>query len=214
MNRGRGLAIIGLLVGAGLALMCYLPIWASFVHGQSDIFKTVTSVTGRQYSPLAFALGLVVLAGSVAVWALPGLWVRIAGVVLVVASGYMILTPIVFRADPAMAAAMVLVRESGKADSGVFIVPVTVTWWWLPALIGAVMAFAAAVLVTLHRGHWGGFSARYERAGDTTAPSAAASRTATWDALDRGADPTVAPEDVETGEPDPAARVEPAEPAE
>ena len=170
--------------------MSYLPVWASFLHGDSAIFKFGTTFTGRDIAPLAFALGLVVLAGSVIVWVLAGAWVRVAGVILVLASAAMVFAPLKFRASPLSASIAAYFTRTGEKQGGLFGAVVTTTMWWLPALIGGVIALFAAFIVVFHRGRWGGFSARYERTGTKPAPSAAKSRAATWDALDQGLDPT------------------------
>jgi uncharacterized membrane protein (TIGR02234 family) len=203
MSRARGVAITGLIVGSGIALMSYLPTWVSFARRGDGLPSISSTFTGRQVAPAAAALALAVLAGAFAVWALRGWWVRAAGVLLLAASGYLVFVPIRFAADPE-SRLMAAVRASGVDQGGVFVFAgVTMTWWWIPALIGGLIALAASFIVVFHRGRWGGISARYERAGADTGPSdlsAPRAGAAAWDALDRGDDPTVQPPDASAGE--------------
>ncbi len=196
MNRSRGLAILGLLIGAGTALMAYLPVWVSFAAGSIGLPTLHSSFTGRQVVPVAAALALVVLAGSVAVWALRGVWVRIAGAVLVLASGAMAFASIAFIADPL--SAFKTARDAsgvGAGELGATTTSVTTSMWWAVALAGGLVAFMAALVVTGHRGRWDGMSARYARAEVDSSTDRPVPRTgaAAWDALDRGDDPTVEP---------------------
>jgi uncharacterized membrane protein (TIGR02234 family) len=194
MSRSRSIAITGLIIGSGIALMSYLPTWASFARSGDGLPSINSSFTGRQIAPAAAALALAVLAGAFAVWALRGVWVRAAGVLLLLASAYLVVVPIRFAADP-QSRLLGVARASGASDGGIFVyVGVHASLWWIPALIGGLIALVAAAIVVFHRGRWGGISARYERPStddgptDLSAPRAGA---AAWDALDRGDDPTL-----------------------
>jgi uncharacterized membrane protein (TIGR02234 family) len=186
--------------------MSYLPTWVSFARGGDGLPSINSSFTGRQVAPAAAALALAVLAGSFAVWALRGVWVRVAGVLLLAASGYLVYVPIRFAADPE-SKLFAAVRASNVDQGGVFVFAgVKTTAWWIPALLGGLIALVASLIVVLHRGRWGGISARYERPAADTGPadlSAPRAGAAAWDALDRGDDPTVRPP-VASADQDPA----------
>lgn len=195
MSRSRGIAITGLIVGSGIALMSYLPTWVSAARGEPGLPQLTGTFTGRQVAPTAAALALAVLAGSVAVWALRGGWVRAVGVVLLGASGYLVVAPIAFAADPTGRLTEVFPLAAGSAGTSHF-KSAEVTLWWIAALLGGLIALVASFIVVFHRGRWGGISARYERAGTDTGPtdlSAPRAGAAAWDALDRGDDPTLPP---------------------
>ena len=197
MSRARGIAITGLVVGSGIALMSYLPTWFSFARGDDGLPSINSSFTGRQLAPAAAALALAVLAGAFAVWALRGVWVRVAGVLLLAASAYLVIVPIRFAADPG-SRLLAAFRASNLDQGGLFVnLGEKTSLWWIPALVGGIIAFVASLIVVFHRGRWGGISARYERPAADTGPadlSAPRAGAAAWDALDRGDDPTVQPQ--------------------
>ena len=194
MNRSRALAVIGLLVGSGIALMSYLPVWVSYRSSANGLPSVSVELTGRQLVPTAAALALVALAGSVVVWALRGWWVRLAGALLVIATWVMVVDPLRLARHPLVFVAAADASRTGQSSVGVFAnVPIDVRLWWLVASCGGLIAFAAALLVLFHRGRWQGMSARYSRtnASADIEPRQARTGAAAWDALDRGDDPTV-----------------------
>jgi uncharacterized membrane protein (TIGR02234 family) len=177
--------------------MPYLPTWISFARGGDGLPSINSSFTGRQVAPAAAALALAVLAGAFAVWALRGAWVRVAGVLLLAASGYLVYVPISFAANPEMKLVGAYSAATGQKDVGwLAFTGVKTTLWWIPALVGGLVALVASLIVVFHRGRWGGISARYERPAAAAGPSdlsAPRAGAAAWDALDRGDDPTVQP---------------------
>jgi uncharacterized membrane protein (TIGR02234 family) len=204
MNRARTLAIVGLIVGSGIALMSYLPTWVSYMR-RSDGLPGINSVfSGRQVAPAAVAAALLVLAGSVAVWAVRGAWVRVVGVVLMMASGYLVFVPIAFAIKPELGLAVAMTGATGQSEATLFLGAIVTTSWWIPALVGGLWALVAAIVVVFHRRRWEGMSARYSRAGlEPGEPKTARTGAAAWDALDRGDDPTIRADEATSAPPAP-----------
>lgn len=194
------LAILLDLVGAAGALLIAGRTWQTAVTPRPrPLADDVLGLTGRTLDSASTALGLVALAGVVAVLATRGVGRRIVGVVLALAGALLAWRSVTGLSAISAARARSLVRErhSGVGVDATVAPHLSVHAYWptLSAVCG-VLVLIAGVLVAVRGGGWAGMSARYEApsAGQPTAEDAAAERAradaSMWTALDRGDDPT------------------------
>ncbi|MEU4236537.1 Trp biosynthesis-associated membrane protein [Actinoplanes sp. NPDC026619] len=167
------MTLLAALAGSGLALYAITRTWSVHLTPRTGLSDLREARTGTDTEPWVTALAVVALAGTGALLATSG-WVRRAlGVLLVLAGAGVTIGAIIGRAglDPG---------DAGAAG----------TAWPVACAIGGVI-IALGGLTALTQGHrWPGMSARYERKPEPVATTAAADNRATWDALDRGDDPT------------------------
>ena len=165
MIRGRALAVVACVAGAGLALLAAGRTWQQVTVVRPAPRPPLHEArTGVDLLPWLSALGWVALAGAGALLATRGL-VRAAVGVLLLLSGFGL-------------AVGALSRLGVGASPG---------WPLVTAAGGLVVAGAGALTVARGR-DWPGMAARYDR---PTRPSGAPQGEAQiWDALDRGEDPT------------------------
>jgi uncharacterized membrane protein (TIGR02234 family) len=161
----------------------------------------VLAVSGHVLDSAVTALGLVALAGVVAVLASRGAARRMVGGVLALAGALLMWRSVTGLDALSTARARSLVRTRHAAvGSDASVVPrVTVhTQWPVLSLLCGLLVLAAGLLVVVRGSRWAGMSARYE-APSTRAhtPDAEAERSradaSMWTALDRGDDPTSEP---------------------
>jgi uncharacterized membrane protein (TIGR02234 family) len=186
-TRGRAVAVVACLAGAGLVLLASSRAWAELpASGGGLVPSGPAPLTGRDLVPLAYACGLAALAGTLALLATRGWPRRVVGVLLVVLGGAALLSGLTG------AGAQAVRDAAGTAAEA----PVTRTAWPWVSHAGAVLVVAAGVLTAAVGHRWAGMSDRYD------APAAreqgrAARRPADagdlWSALDRGEDPTTGP---------------------
>lgn len=166
------LVAIGLiLLGSALALHASTQQWVS-VAGLVE----VTGTRGRQLSPAAFALGLVGLAGLVAVLATRTLGRRIVGGLVVLAGLGLGWASVVSRS-----AEVAWTAYGAPTDD-----PAWTVWPWV-SVAGGGLVLLGGLLTVLRGGRWPAMSSRYDRPSGQTRGS----EDDTWRALDRGEDPTV-----------------------
>jgi len=199
-RRSYGLALLACLAGAGVAIYAVTRTWSLVVVERTGMSDLRTARTGADLEPWVIGLALVALAGTGALLATHGRVRRGLGVLLALAGVGVTAGAIIGRAG----------LDVGRAGGGGTLWPIVC------ALGGAVIVLGG--LTAARRGHqWPAMSARYERRTEPAAapgpaagsgPSAAAgpergdgsgspgdrSQPAdyrlTWDALDRGDDPT------------------------
>lgn len=172
---GRELAI-GLLVGliAGGLLV--------YAAGRTWRGTTGISITGRQLDDVPYALGLVGLAGTVAVLA-AGRYLRPVVGVLLALSG-------------AAAGVTSVLAQRRSLNTGFFSTtpqPAHVSlhstaWPWVSLAAGVLLALVG-VAVVVRGNRWPGMGRRYEAPGSPD-PRPQDPDLAAWSALDRGEDPT------------------------
>ena len=184
MRRGLVVAVALCLGGAALVLLGLSRTWVAIEVGAAPPLPGRTSeLSGAVLVPGARALGLLGLAG---VLALPATrtWGRLVVGALLAAAGAGV-AALVIRAlaDPLGAVARATPPGRDAAAS------VDLGGWPLGALLGAGLLVSSGVAVLLRGRHWGALGARFE---PPSQPSAAqpAGQAAVWDALDRGEDPT------------------------
>jgi uncharacterized membrane protein (TIGR02234 family) len=186
------------LAGSAGVLLLGARDWQTIVTPRGGGFLDDTlQVTGRSVDAAPTAMGLVALAGAVAVIATRGAARRAVGVVIALAGA-----GILWRTTGAMSAlstsrARDLVRaEHPTATSATALVRIaTHDGWAIATIAAAVLILAAGLLVAGYGGRWTAMSSRYESPAAQADPEAVAARraradTAMWAALDQGDDPT------------------------
>lgn len=190
--RGKIIAALLSALGAGLILMSVGQGWA---HGTvSEPIRVSIDATGTQLSGLPEALGLVGLAGAVALFAVRRIGRYVVGILLfgagvgvvgVVASklGHLDTALLTNAATQSIDGSTAQVVDMGNN-----------AWPYLTILGGVLVALAGAYTLAVGR-NWTGLSSKYDAPSTAESQSvegASAEPTARelWDALGRGADPT------------------------
>ncbi|WP_157987553.1 TIGR02234 family membrane protein [Jiangella endophytica] len=183
-------ALLLLAAGGVLGLVAASRPWGTGEQS-SSLSVTSTTVSGSDLLPLAPAVALVALAAVVAVPAVRRVGRRIVGVVLAV-----------LGAVQAVMAAVVLPDLSGRVSDWLATGPEaagpvdsvsTSPVWPVAVVVAGLLVLLAGLLVAVRGPSWPSMGARYERSGGRAprrAPKPAEGNRATWDALDRGDDPT------------------------
>jgi uncharacterized membrane protein (TIGR02234 family) len=192
-NPGRrefGLTLAAGVVGVAIVLLAAGQPWAraSFAPAPPLPTSSVT-VTGHELMPAADALALAALACLAAVIATRGAVRRVTGLLLALL-GVLIAAAAPMSVGHAHVAAAAVARSLATAAPP-HLAMAAFPWWAAAAVGGLVIGWAGAVAAW--RGtRWPAMSAKYDRpGGPPRAGTAAKDPAATWDALDRGADPTL-----------------------
>jgi uncharacterized membrane protein (TIGR02234 family) len=184
--------------GAALALLAGSQVWLRLAALRRPPLPDVSvALSGRAVEPLVPALGVVGLAGLVALLATRGRG-RLAVGALLAASGLVLALRAVTRvAGPDPAAAWTLLTDTGRASGlppATAVVATVSPAWPLLAAAGGLALLAAGAAALLRGRRWPAMSARYDAPAGPPAsvPQQAAGPApdAVWDALDRGDDPT------------------------
>jgi uncharacterized membrane protein (TIGR02234 family) len=167
------LTLLASLAGAGLALYAITRTWSVHVTPRPGMSDLREARTGTDLEPWVTGLAVVALAGTGALLATSG-WVRRGlGLLLSLAGLGVTIGAITGRAG----------LDSGDAHAA----------WPILCAAGGVIILGGGVSA-LTRGHlWPGMSARYDRKPARAVPASTSTpvdNRATWDALDRGDDPT------------------------
>jgi uncharacterized membrane protein (TIGR02234 family) len=200
-NRAEfALALILDLLGAAGALLVGMRAWQTIVTPRPrPLADDVLRISGRTIDSAGTALGLVALAGVVAVLATRGLARRVIGVVLGLAGAALVWRSLTGLTEVSVARARTLVasKHSAVGVDAAVVPHVTVheIWPLLSTACGVVVLLAGALIAL--RGHtWLAMSTRYESPSGQypTSDEDEARRTRAdatmWTALDRGDDPT------------------------
>jgi uncharacterized membrane protein (TIGR02234 family) len=202
---GRELAAVLLACGTGgaAALLAASRVWLRLAAPRTPPLPGLSAaLTGRDVEPLVPALGIVGLAGLVALlatrrWGRPlvGVLLAAAGLALMLRSLPHLATP---PADEARALLLDQGRATGEPPGGTVTATASPVWPVVAALGGAAL-LAGGLGAVLRSRRWPGMSARYDAPGPAVsvprdgAPSPAPDRPSgeAWEALDRGEDPTL-----------------------
>jgi hypothetical protein len=186
MRRPLFVAVATTAVAGVLLLFTSGRTWGAATVGGAGAARQHVSVSGHAVAPALSALGLALLAMSVALIAGRGPLRRIAGLLVVVIGAATIAVAVQARNDVGPALAVRVFATSARSVGGS-----RAAWWLVAAVAGAVAAVAGAA-VTLGAGRRAGLGARYDA--PTTAPSTGSEPVATpvdaWDAIEQGQDPT------------------------
>ena len=151
-------------------------------------------VSGRTVEPALTALGLVALAGAVAVLATRGIARRIVGVLLAAAAAAMGWRALVGLQAVSASRARSLVSDARTGAAGLDPARaprVTVHAEWPLIALGCALALlAAGIAVAMSGQRWAGLSRRYEAPETSSEADRQRSDAMLWNALDRGDDPT------------------------
>lgn len=167
-----GLAVV--LVGAALVLLAGTQPWARV----ADLTVTVppaveATLKGQAVAPGARALGLVGLAGIVALLATRRLLRRVVGALLALAGIATCAASLAWSVETP-----ILVGDAGE--------PLAWTPWPVVSVAGGVLLCAGGVLAAIRSSQWPAMGSRYD------APARAKAKDEDpWSALDRGEDPTI-----------------------
>ncbi len=187
MRREPAVAALLCLLGAFLVLVAVGREWASVeVAGSGLLPGRDVPVLGSDLAPGVRALGLVALAGVIAVPATRRWGRAVVGGLLALVGAGVVVAAVGVLADLAGAAQdTAAVREAGAAGGST-----TGTLWPYACALGGLVVLAAGLVVAVRGRGWAALGRRYD------APAAQAVRPAgerdIWEALDRGDDPTAA----------------------
>lgn len=185
--------------GAGLVLLAAGREWAVVRYGtaRGPALGEVALTGGELAAHLTPAV-LAALAAVVAVLAARGLWRRLIGAVVALCGAAAALGVVAGLREGAVLAAAAQRSVLSAAGDATYRVAAA---WPAVALAGGVVLVAGGVAAVLRAGRWPGMSDRYERggtgprrapgAGSGARPAGRDRERELWDALDRGADPTV-----------------------
>lgn len=198
-----GVALLLQIAGAAAVLLVSTRSWQTITTIRSKPFRPdVLEAIGRTIDAAPTALGLVGLAGVVAVLATRGLARRVVGVLVLFAGASTVWRSITAlpAVSSARAASIVRDKHSLVANTAVLARHVTThPQWGALSIAGGIAIIIAGALVALRGADWGGMSARYEApvgerstaTNDEDDDRARARAQATlWTALERGHDPT------------------------
>ncbi len=175
--RSAVVAALGIAAGAVVVLVASSPTWLRVTLRATH---TDVTLTGRSCAAAAVPLALVSAAGLIAV-ALVRNWARRVLSVLIAAAGAgALIATIRVIVDPTHVA-----RGSSKVRSAGAFASAHLAFPPYLAVVGGLMIVAGAIVGVLYAGSWPGPTPRYERAA-----ARAARPVDTWEALDRGEDPT------------------------
>lgn len=157
-------ALVLLVIGSAMVLLASTQDWVGL---EAD----VPGGAGAEVAPAARALGLVGLAGVVAVPATRAGSRRVTGAVLTLVGLGAVTATVLAEAGPDALGA----DPNAAIDLGP---------WWLLSLAGGGCIALAGLLAAWRGGAWAAMGARYD------APGAGQTEEDTWAVLDRGEDPT------------------------
>ena len=191
-RRELRLAVLFCLLGAGLLLLALSRVWVSFSDSQQLTASAVrTGVHGTLIAPGARALGLVALAGVVALAATRRLGRLLVGVLLILAGVGAILVVARVLGDDLVQRAVSAQAEHDQLPGLRRLTDLSAQRTW-PALaiVGAALVAIAGLLVSVRGRRWATLSDAYRPPATRSLPAAPVGEKAVWDALDRGDDPT------------------------
>lgn len=185
------LASLGVLVSYSATwVVALVPVFAGAPEPSAP--GREVALAGRDLAPLGAAMGWVGLAAIAALLATRTWGRRVTGAVVLLAGGAAGVTGIAFGLTEAATGgggAFIAAALGDPADAAAS--SVSISAWWVLAAVSGLAMLACGMLALVDGPAWPRLGARYSRSdGVRSAPSAAS----TWDALDRGEDPTLVDE--------------------
>jgi hypothetical protein len=174
-----GTAVSGLLV-----LLASGRVWSSATARLPGAAVSKVSVTGHAVEPSLPALGIALLALAAGLIAAKGALRRLVGALVVVVGGTALGVAV---AGLGSVSSALTAHEPGGLS-----LPIhgTANGWWVMAAIGGLLAVIVGGLAVGRSGNWAALGRKYEAPGTPQRVAAGESAVSTWDALDRGEDPT------------------------
>ena len=199
---GLAIAMAVTAAGGGLALLASAQAWDSVMVSRAAPLAGLTvHVAGRTLEPAVTGLGVVALAGVVALLATRGTARRGIGALIVLAGLLLGWRAVHGFSAVSATRARELVAEAriGTTLGAATDVRVQVQQLWPGlAVVAAVLIVFGGGLVFMHAGRWAVMGTRYDApAGHAAAPPTAGAQAASvgdlamWKSLDRGDDPTL-----------------------
>ena len=182
-RRGLSTAVLLCLAGSSVVLVAAGRSWVDLEVPAGPLADARTDpYTGTDLVPGVSALGLVGLAGVVALAATRRVGRSLVGLVLL-ATGAGVVAAVVSAHGTALAEE--LSRQTSDAVA-------SVTAWSSVTAVGGVLLLAAGALTVARGRSWPALGQRYEApaAAPAAVPARAATERGLWEALDRGEDPT------------------------
>ncbi|MUN08340.1 hypothetical protein GLX25_14580 [Agromyces luteolus] len=200
-RRVKLVAILGILIGSGLALLAWSQTWytATLVDGAAAGSAATLDVGGQAASPALSALALagLALAGALTI---AGPLIRIVlGLLAALLGGCVVLAASLAIADPVAAVSSAVAEATGVAGAGStaeLVADVVASPWPAVAVAGGVVVVIAGLAVVVTGRAWPtsrryGGGVRMAADGATAVPASDRAVDA-WDDLSRGDDPTEA----------------------
>ena len=181
MRRPLVVAAAATAVAGLLVLLASGRTWGAVTVRSGVGARQHLSVTGHNVAPGLSALAIALLALSVALLAASGVVRRLVGLLVVVVGAAVLPVAIDGRRSVGRELAQRAFAAGSSSLGG------SRAWWWLLAFVGGVIAVAAGAVVAVRGRRWSGMGTRYDAPG--TAPTKDPSLD-TWEALDKGHDPT------------------------
>ena len=195
-------AALGCLLASGLVLVAVGRPWVRFTVVQFGVGTATgldvrSTATGHDVAGASSALGLVVLAGVVALPATRGVSRVIVGALTLLSGVGIVVATWASAFDPSAAVASRASQVAGLHGAKASEIAAT-GWPWL-VIVGGLLAVLVGVLTIARSRRWPAMGRRYEagrkpvpvRSSESSSSETSSSETWMWDRLDEGDDPTV-----------------------
>jgi len=183
MKRGTLVTVTMTAVAGALLLLASGRTWGAATVGAPGAARQHVSVTGHDVAPALSAIGLALLAMSVALLAARGPLRRIGGLIVVAIGASALAGGFRAHNDVGHKLAARVFASSVQTVGG------SRPAWWIVVVIAGVLAVVAGAATTIGAGQRGGLSSRYDA--PATSTDEQAPPTDAWDAIEKGQDPTV-----------------------
>lgn len=189
-RRELGLAVGLCLVGSALVLLAVRRPWLSYASsGDLTIRGLTTEVRGTAVAGAAQALSLVGIAGVIAIAATKGVGRVVVGAIVALA-GVLVVAQVVDLLGSGLGHRLATSGCHGRCLLSQEQYDASPTWAWpVLTLVGGLLMAAGGVLVAWRGRRWAALSSSYEVPTAREAQPPVTDK-GTWDALDRGDDPT------------------------
>lgn len=193
-RRAKSLALLGLVLSGGLALIGVTQTWFDVTLADS-VGSAALIVAGQQAASPISSLALVGLALTGALAIAGRVFRYILGVLTALVGVGIAASAVSALADPVLASASSVTEHTGIAGHSSIAALIDVaspTPWPFIVVAAGVLLVVIGLSVLLTAGRWPGGSRRYEQASAHTAedPEADTDPVISWDNLSRGEDPT------------------------
>ena len=183
MKRGPLVTVTMTALAGALLLFASGRTWGAATVGAAGAARQHVSVTGHDVAPAFSAIGLALLAMSVALLAARGPLRRIGGLIVVAIGAAALAGAFRARNDVGHKLALRVFASSARTIGG------SRPAWWLLVVLAGALAIIAGAAVTLGAGGRGALGKRYDSpSASSTTKNAPADP---WDAIEQGQDPTV-----------------------